>query len=48
MPDGFTELGYSSKVPSLSLDARRQLGANVERILEGEKEAARAPEDRKL
>ncbi|KAH9996680.1 DOPA-like domain-containing protein [Russula compacta] len=30
------KLGYSSKVPPLSPDARRQLGANVERILEGE------------
>ncbi|KAH9977424.1 DOPA-like domain-containing protein [Russula compacta] len=42
------KLGYSSKVPPLSLDARRQLGANVERILESEPEAAKAPGDRKL
>ena len=30
----------------MSLEARRRLGANVERILEGEKEAAKAPENR--
>jgi len=35
------KLGYSSETCSLSLDARKQLGANVERILRGEKEAAR-------
>ena len=43
--DCFTELGYSSEKPPLSLEARKKLGATVERILEGEKEAARAPQD---
>jgi DOPA 4,5-dioxygenase len=39
------ELGYSSDAPQLSLEARRRLGATVERILEGEEEAAKAPLD---
>ncbi|ESK92867.1 dopa -dioxygenase [Moniliophthora roreri MCA 2997] len=38
-------LGYSSKQPPLSLEMRKRLGANVENILKGEKEAARAPVD---
>jgi hypothetical protein len=38
-----TELGYSSTTPSFSLEERRKLGDNVERILANEKEAARAP-----
>ena len=43
--DLFAELGYSSETPQLSLEARKRLGTNVERILEGEKEAAKAPLD---
>ncbi|KAI0257758.1 DOPA-like domain-containing protein [Gloeopeniophorella convolvens] len=39
------KLGYSSEAPQMSLEARKRLGANVERILEGEKEAAKAPQD---
>lgn len=46
--DYSAELGYSSEAPQLSLEARRRLGANVEKILEGEKEAAKAPLDLKL
>ncbi|KAK7049290.1 hypothetical protein VNI00_005891 [Paramarasmius palmivorus] len=38
-------LGYSSKQPPLSPEIRKKLGANVENILKGEKEAARAPVD---
>ncbi|TFK65713.1 hypothetical protein BDN72DRAFT_800868 [Pluteus cervinus] len=37
------KLGYSSTVPPLTLDERQKLGDNVEKILAGEKEAARAP-----
>ncbi|KAF8954968.1 DOPA-like domain-containing protein [Flammula alnicola] len=36
------KLGYSAK-PSLSLEMRLKLGANVEHLLASEKEAARAP-----
>jgi DOPA 4,5-dioxygenase len=43
--DHSAELGYSSEAPQLSLEARRRLGASVERILEGEEEAAKAPLD---
>ena len=43
--DHSAELGYSSEAPQLSLEARRRLGANVEKILEGEVEAAKAPLD---
>ncbi|KAF8265318.1 hypothetical protein EI94DRAFT_1772386 [Lactarius quietus] len=43
--NAWIELGYSSEAPQLSLEARRRLGENVERILEGEKEAAKAPVD---
>ncbi|EIN07966.1 hypothetical protein PUNSTDRAFT_104134 [Punctularia strigosozonata HHB-11173 SS5] len=39
------KLGYSSTAPKLSLDERRKIGANVEKILQGEKEAAKAPVD---
>ncbi|KAH9020887.1 DOPA-like domain-containing protein [Lactarius hengduanensis] len=39
------KLGYSSELPQLSLEARKRLGANVERTLEGEKDAAKAPLD---
>lgn len=39
------ELGYSSEAPQLSLESRRRLGASVEKILEGEVEAAKAPMD---
>ena len=41
----FTELGYSSTTSDFTLDERRVLGANIEQILRGEKEAARAPVD---
>jgi len=39
------ELGYSVTDPTFTLEERRKLGANVEHILAGEKEAARAPRD---
>ncbi|CDO71870.1 hypothetical protein BN946_scf184940.g17 [Trametes cinnabarina] len=39
------ELGYSSTAPKLTLEERKRLGANVEQILKGEKEAAKAPSD---
>lgn len=39
------ELGYSSTAPQLTLEERKRLGANVEHILKGEKEAAKAPSD---
>lgn len=39
------KLGYSSTKRSLTLDERRKIGTSVEHILEGEKEAARAPPD---
>ncbi|KAI8999114.1 DOPA-like domain-containing protein [Trametes punicea] len=39
------KLGYSSTAPKLSLEERKRLGANVERVLKGEKEAAKAPSD---
>jgi DOPA 4,5-dioxygenase len=38
-----TEVGYSSKVPFMSLEDRAALGANVEKVLLKEKDAARAP-----
>ncbi|KAF8549461.1 hypothetical protein OG21DRAFT_1421234 [Imleria badia] len=37
------KLGYSAPEPDFTLEDRRRIGANVERILRGEKEAARAP-----
>ncbi|KAF5386945.1 hypothetical protein D9615_002023 [Tricholomella constricta] len=37
------KLGYSSKSEPFSLEDRRKLGANIEHLLKGEKEAARAP-----
>ncbi|KAJ6630245.1 DOPA-like domain-containing protein [Mycena sp. CBHHK59/15] len=37
------KVGYSSKVPFMSLEDRAFLGANVERVLLKEKDAARAP-----
>ena len=40
-----TELGYSSTTPGLSLEERKKVGAAVERLLEHEKEAAKAPRD---
>ena len=40
MPVG---LGYSSMRPGLSIEDRRKIGANVEELLKGEKEAAKAP-----
>jgi len=39
------ELGYSAPGPDLTLEEHRRIGANLERILEGEKEAARAMSD---
>jgi len=39
------KLGYSSTSPGLSLADRRKLGANIEKILKGEKNAAKAPSD---
>ncbi|KAI0344999.1 hypothetical protein BDW22DRAFT_1325416 [Trametopsis cervina] len=39
------KLGYSSTAPPLSLEDRKKIGAGVERILQGEKEAAKAPRD---
>ncbi|KII89409.1 hypothetical protein PLICRDRAFT_110062 [Plicaturopsis crispa FD-325 SS-3] len=39
------KLGYSSTAPDFTLEERRKLGANIERILRSEKEAARAPSD---
>ena len=38
-----TELGYAATKSDFTLDERRVLGANIEQILKGEKEAARAP-----
>ncbi|KAJ7162261.1 hypothetical protein C8R46DRAFT_1104035 [Mycena filopes] len=37
------EVGYSTKVPFMNLEDRAALGANVERVLSNEKDAARAP-----
>jgi len=37
------KLGYSAPEPDYTLEDRRRIGANVERILRSEKEAARAP-----
>lgn len=37
------ELGYSTTVPPFTLDERRRLGEAIEKLLAGEKEAARAP-----
>ncbi|KAF9239114.1 DOPA-like domain-containing protein [Melanogaster broomeanus] len=37
------KLGYSAPEPDYTLEERRCMGANVERILRTEKEAARAP-----
>lgn len=39
----WTEVGYSSKVPYMNLEDRAALGANVEKVLLKEKDAARAP-----
>ncbi|KAI0699665.1 DOPA-like domain-containing protein [Cytidiella melzeri] len=39
------KLGYSSTAPGLTLEERKKLGAHVEIILKGEKEAAKAPSD---
>ncbi|KAI0355081.1 hypothetical protein OH77DRAFT_1425143 [Trametes cingulata] len=39
------KLGYSSTAPKLTLEERKRLGNNVEQILKGEKEAAKAPSD---
>ncbi|OSX64892.1 hypothetical protein POSPLADRAFT_1038840 [Postia placenta MAD-698-R-SB12] len=39
------KLGYSSVAPTLSLEDRRKIGTSIERILKGEKEAAKAPSD---
>ena len=48
MPYHLTELGYSSEAPPASLAARKQLGLNVEKALEGESKAALAPQDPRL
>ncbi|KAM6500980.1 DOPA 4,5-dioxygenase [Amanita muscaria] len=37
------KLGYSSTAPKMSLEERRKLGDDIEAVLRGEKEAARAP-----
>ncbi|KIJ12543.1 hypothetical protein PAXINDRAFT_101156 [Paxillus involutus ATCC 200175] len=37
------KLGYSAPEPDFTLEDCRRIGANVERILKNEKEAARAP-----
>ncbi|KAG0706491.1 DOPA-like domain-containing protein, partial [Suillus ampliporus] len=37
------KLGYSTPEPEYTLDQRRRIGASVEHILKGEKEATRAP-----
>ncbi|KAJ7162257.1 DOPA-like domain-containing protein [Mycena filopes] len=37
------KVGYSTKVPFMNLEDRAALGANVERVLLNEKDAARAP-----
>ncbi|KAG6375841.1 hypothetical protein JVT61DRAFT_2700 [Boletus reticuloceps] len=37
------KLGYSAPEPDYTLEERRRIGANVERVLRSEKEAARAP-----
>ncbi|EIW85614.1 hypothetical protein CONPUDRAFT_135286 [Coniophora puteana RWD-64-598 SS2] len=39
------KFGYSSTEPDYTLDERHQIGANLERRLKNEKEAARAPVD---
>lgn len=39
------ELGYSSTAPKLTLEERKRIGSNVEQLLKGEKEAAKAPSD---
>ena len=39
------ELGYSTPGPDFTLEERRHIGANIEDILKGEKEAAHAPPD---
>lgn len=41
----YAELGYSSETPGPTLENRRKAGAEIERKLEGEKEAAKAPKD---
>ena len=38
----FSDLGYAAK-PSMTMEQRLKLGANVEHILSTEKEAAKAP-----
>ncbi|KAI6111267.1 DOPA-like domain-containing protein [Pisolithus sp. B1] len=43
VPLQYTSLSYSAPGPDFTLEERRRIGKNVERILEGEKEAARAP-----
>lgn len=40
-----TGLGYSSTRPQPSIEERKKAGAQIEQILRGEKEAARAPTD---
>jgi DOPA 4,5-dioxygenase len=38
-------LGYSSKVPSFSMEQRKRMGARLEKMLEREEDAAKAPQD---
>ena len=38
-------MGYSSEIPGPSFEERRKQGAQIEKLLEGEKEAAKAPKD---
>ncbi|CCM05768.1 uncharacterized protein FIBRA_08001 [Fibroporia radiculosa] len=37
------KLGYSSETPPLTIEERRKMGARLEQLLSGEKEAAKAP-----
>ncbi|KAI0806801.1 DOPA-like domain-containing protein [Fomes fomentarius] len=39
------KLGYSSTASKLTLEERKRIGSNVEQLLKGEKEAAKAPSD---
>ena len=41
----FSGVGYSSKAPQPSIEERKAAGARIEKILEGEPEAAPAPSD---
>ena len=43
LANDYTEMGYSSEMPQPSLTERQHQGAQVEKTLKGEKDAARAP-----